>query len=89
MSRQLLCTHIPNNYISTKMTLDNYDGLVDQKHAQNIQSSLELVIQDSNVTCKILPTTFIESLHVWYNNLESDSIISSGDFCTKLVAGLA
>jgi hypothetical protein len=62
MSRQLLRTRIPNNYISTKMTLDNYDGLTDQKHAQNIQSSLQLIIQDNNVMCKILPTTFRESL---------------------------
>lgn len=89
MSRQLLRTRIPNNYISTKMTLDNYNCLTDQKHAQNIQSNLELVIQDNNVMCKILPTTFRESLRAWYNNLESDSIISFDDFCTKLVAGLA
>jgi hypothetical protein len=33
------------NYISTKMTLDNYDGLIDpREHVQNIQSKLELVV---------------------------------------------
>lgn len=33
------------NYISTKMTLDNYDGLINpREHVQNIQSKLELVV---------------------------------------------
>uniref|UniRef100_U7E2F4 Retrotransposon gag domain-containing protein n=1 Tax=Populus trichocarpa TaxID=3694 RepID=U7E2F4_POPTR len=41
------------------MSLDNYDELTDhQKHIKNVRGSLELVIYDNDVMCKILPTTF-------------------------------
>jgi hypothetical protein len=41
------------------MTLHNYDVLIDPKeHVQNLHNSLELVIQDKHVICKILPMTF-------------------------------
>uniref|UniRef100_A0A2K2CAH6 Uncharacterized protein n=1 Tax=Populus trichocarpa TaxID=3694 RepID=A0A2K2CAH6_POPTR len=41
------------------MCLDTYDGSTDpQEHIQNVRGSLELLIHDNDVMCKILPTTF-------------------------------
>jgi hypothetical protein len=58
LSRRVAHPH-PKKYISIKMTLDNYVGLVDpREYVQNMRSNLVLVIQDSDATCKILPTTF-------------------------------
>jgi hypothetical protein len=86
LSRWVLHTRIPKDYISTKMTLDNYNDLVDpREHVQNIQSNLELVIEDSYAMYKILLTTFIRSVRAWYNSLELGSITSFGELCTKLV----
>lgn len=57
----MLYTCIPKNYISTKMTLDNYDGHINlKKHVQNVRSNLEMVIYYGYAICKILPTTFNE-----------------------------
>ena len=41
---------------------------------QNILSSLELVIQDSIVMCKILHIIFRRFANVWHNNLEPSFI---------------
>lgn len=57
--RWMLCTRISKDYISTKMILDNYDGLANSmEHVYNIHGNLELVIQDSYAKCKILSTIF-------------------------------
>jgi hypothetical protein len=41
------------------MNLDNYDGLFNPKeHVHNMRSSLELVVQDSKATSKVLSTIF-------------------------------
>jgi hypothetical protein len=51
------------------MSLDNYDELTDhQKHIKNVRGSLELVIYDNDVMCKILPTTFRGNVRTWYKN---------------------
>lgn len=87
LSIRVLNTHIPRDYITTKITLANYDGLTDhQEHVQNIRNTMELVIQDSHVICKILPTTFRGSIKAWYNSIEQGSIISFNDLCIKLMA---
>jgi len=75
------------DYISTKINMDNYDGLTDlMKHVQIMCSSLDLVIQHNNIICKIIFTTFRGFAHVWYNNLDLDSIEEFSDLCSKLVA---
>jgi len=59
LPRRVLNTRIPRDYFSIKMSLDNYDGLVDSRELmQKVQNSLELVIQDSNAMRKILHKTF-------------------------------
>jgi hypothetical protein len=68
------------------MNLDSYDGLIDpREHIQNVRGSLKLVIHDNNIMCKILLTTFIENMRIWYNNLKSGSILSFQDLYAKLV----
>jgi hypothetical protein len=63
---RVLNTHIPRDYLATKKTLDNYDGLTDpREHVQNIYNSLKLVVQDSHAMCKILPATFRGSIRAW------------------------
>jgi len=57
-----------------------------REYVQNVQSSLEIVMQDNYAMCKIFPITFRGSVCAWYNNLESGSLTSLGDLCTKLVA---
>jgi hypothetical protein len=45
LSRWILYTYILKEYISTKMTLDNYNGVADpREHVQNAHRNLELVI---------------------------------------------
>jgi hypothetical protein len=45
LTRWILYTHILKDYISTKMTLDNYNGVTDpRKHVQNAHRNLELAI---------------------------------------------
>jgi hypothetical protein len=86
MLRRVMNTCIPKDHIFTKMTLNNYDGLTDpREYVQNVQNSLELVIQGSHAMCKIIPITFRGLIRVWYNNLESDSITSSSDLYVNLV----
>lgn len=52
------------DYISAKVNLDNYKGLIDlQEHIQNVRSLLELVIQDIDIICKVLQTTLCGSAH--------------------------
>lgn len=59
LSRCVMHTCISRDFITIKMTLDNYDRLTDsRKHVQNIYNSLELIIQNSYAMCKILSTTF-------------------------------
>jgi len=66
LSMRVLNTRMPRDYLATKKTLDNYDGLTDlREHVQNICSSLKLVIQDSHVMCKILPATFRGLIRAW------------------------
>jgi hypothetical protein len=84
---RVLNTHIPRDYLTTKMALNNYDGLIDpREHIQNVHDNLELVVQDNHNMCKILPTSFKGLVRVWYNNLEPASIINFNDLYTKLVA---
>jgi hypothetical protein len=69
------------------MSLDNHDELTDHReHIKNVRGSLELVIYDNDVMCKILPTTFKGNVRTWYSNLKSGSIMSFQDLCAKLVA---
>lgn len=83
----MLNTRILRDYIATKMTLDNYDKLTDsKKYVQNMCNSLELVIQDNHVMCKILPTTFKGLVRAWYNKLKPGLVTSFNDLCVKLVA---
>ena len=70
-----------------KMSLDNYDGLTDpREHVQNVHSSLESIIQDSDSMCMIFPTTFKGSVRAWYNNLKPNYIEGFSNPHTKLVA---
>jgi len=86
LSKQVLGTHVLKDYISKKMTLDNYDELANPwEHIQNMHSNLELVIQDIYGMCKILLMTFRWSTRAWYNNLKPDSITGFKDIYTKLV----
>lgn len=83
LSKQVLHTRIPKEYISIKMTLNNYDGLANpREHVQNIHNNIKLVIQDNYVMYNILPITFRGSVRAWCNNLESSSIISFDDLYT-------
>jgi hypothetical protein len=76
---------IHKDYISIKINLDNYDGLMDSReYVQNVRSNLELVIQNNDVMCKILLMIFRRSAQAWYNNLESGSIMSFKDLYVKL-----
>ena len=69
------------------MSLDNYDDLANSmEHVQKVCNSLELVIQDHDLMCKIVHTTFKGSTHAYYNKLELDSIEEFSDLYTKLVA---
>jgi hypothetical protein len=84
-----LHTLITKKYISTKMILDNYDGLANpREHVQNVRNNLELVIQDIDSMCKILPKSFNVSAWAWYKNLESSSITCFRDLNAKLVSYL-
>jgi len=59
LSKRVLEAKVPMEYLSAKMSLDKYDGLIDpREHIQNVRGNLELVIHDNDVMCKILPTTF-------------------------------
>jgi hypothetical protein len=51
-----------------------------------MRSNLELVIQNNDVMCKILPIIFRRSAQAWYNNLEFGSIMSFKDLYVKLVS---
>lgn len=49
LRQNVLKTHLPKDFITTKINLDNYDNLTDPRnHVQNIRNSIELVIQDTN-----------------------------------------
>lgn len=51
---RVLHTYFSYDSVSTKTNLDNYNGLIDPiKHIQNIRSIIKLVMQKSNVMCKI------------------------------------
>lgn len=83
----VLHTFIPNEYISTNMILDNYDGFVDlREHVQNVRKNFELVIQDGDAMYKILLMTFKGSAWAWYNNLKLGSIMGFNDLCVKHVS---
>ena len=87
LSKCLLKTWIPRDYIAIKITLDNYDGLTDpREHVENIRNTVELIIHDNHFICKILLTTFRGSVRAWYNNPKSDLVISFNNLCIKLVA---
>lgn len=78
---------ILKEYLSAKTSLDTYDELTDPRdHLHNVRGSLELVIHDNDVMCKILPTTFRGNMRTWYNSLKSRSILSFQDLYVKLVA---
>jgi hypothetical protein len=80
----VLNTRIPIDYIPTKITLNNYDGLTDpREHIQNVRNSLELVIQDNHTIWKIILMTFKGVVRVWYNNIKPGSIANFNDL--KLV----
>jgi len=75
------------DYISTKINMDNYDGLANlMKHVQNMCSSLDLVIQHNKVICKIFLTTFRGYARICYNNLDLGFIKKFSDLFSKLVA---
>ena len=87
LSKHILSTRLHEYYISMKMSLDNYDDLVDlRKHVQNIHSSLELIIQYRDSIYKKLPTIFRGSTYAWYNNLKPNSIEGFNDLWAKVVA---
>jgi hypothetical protein len=45
LSKQVLNTQLPEDYISIKISMDNYDGLVyPRERVQNICGSLKLII---------------------------------------------
>jgi hypothetical protein len=75
MSKRVLKAKFLKEYLSAKMNLDSYDTNP-REHIQNVRGSFKLVIHDNDVMCKILPTTFIENMRIWYNNLKSGSILS-------------
>ena len=53
LSRRVLHTHIPKEYISIKMTLNNYDSLeAHREHDHIICSYCELVIQDGDACAR-------------------------------------
>jgi hypothetical protein len=57
--KRVLEVKVPKEYLSAKMNMDKYDGLTNpREHIQNVRGSLELVIYDNDVMCKILPTIF-------------------------------
>lgn len=56
---QVLHTCLSEYCFYVKTNLDNYNELINIKeHIQNIGNILQLVIQNNDVMCKILPTTF-------------------------------
>jgi len=76
LSKRVQEARVPKEYLSAKMSLDTYDGLTDPwEHIQNVRGSLELVIHNNDVMCKILPTTFKGNVRRWFNNLKSGSIL--------------
>ncbi|KAJ6951741.1 hypothetical protein NC653_041017 [Populus alba x Populus x berolinensis] len=59
LSKRFLEAKVPKEYLSVKMSLDKYDGLIDlREYIQNVRGSLELVIHGNDVICKILPIIF-------------------------------
>jgi hypothetical protein len=71
LSKRVLEVKVPKEYLSAKMNLDKYDELTNpREHIQNVRRSLELVIHDNDVMCKILPTIFRGNVKKWYNNLK-------------------
>lgn len=65
------------DFNTTKMNLDNYNGLTNLwEYVQNVRSNLELVIHDSNAMCKILSIIFYGFIWVWYHVLELSYIFS-------------
>jgi hypothetical protein len=76
---------IPRYFISINMTLNNFDGFIDpMKHMENGCSILEMVMQDTNITYKILLTIFCGSSQTWYYNLEFRFILNFKDLYAKL-----
>jgi len=68
------------------MNLDKYDELTNPREPiQNVRRSLELVIDDNDVMCKILPTIFRGNVKKWYNNLKPGYVLSFQDLCAQLV----
>lgn len=73
LSKQLNI-QLPKKYISTNISLDNYDGLANSReHLLNMHMCLELVIEDSDLICEIFHATFRGSAHAWYNNLDPNT----------------
>jgi hypothetical protein len=51
---RVLHTYFFKDSVSTKANVGNYNGLIDPiEHIQNIRSIIKLVMQKSNVMCKI------------------------------------
>ena len=58
---RVLHTYFFKNSVSTKVNLDNYNGHIDPiEHIQNIRSIVKLVMQKSDVICKIYQWYFID-----------------------------
>jgi hypothetical protein len=84
LSILILNTQFYKYSISIKMSLKNYDSLVDlSEHVQNMRGSLKLVFQVNDSMCKILLSSFQGPAHALYNNLKPSSIQGLNDFCTK------
>jgi hypothetical protein len=85
LSKCILNTQLPKDYIPIEISLDNYDWLTNpMENVQNMRSSLELVIQYHDSICKLLLTTFRGSVLAWYN-LEPNSIEGFSNLYAKLM----
>lgn len=86
LAKYILDTHHFREFISIKMKLDNLDELINLiKHVYNMHSNLELIMQDTNIICKILLTMFQKSIQTWYHNLDLGSNLGFKDLCVKLI----
>ena len=65
MKQDFIRIFLSKNTGLRKTNMNNYDSLTNpREHVQNMHSSLELVIQDRDSMCKILPEIFRGFVHV-------------------------
>ena len=85
--------HIKHSFFQRICSGKNKIGLLrwsiySKEHVQNVRSNLKIVIQDTNIMCKILLTPFHGSTRVQYYNLNLGSISNFLDLYSKLIAHL-